>query len=180
MTRTLPRNAPAIGQLFTMVAETVLVAVAMVLVYWLLPIQDHITVGFVFRLVGGLIVTAVVLAWQVRAITRSTHPIARAVRGLVVSLLLFILAFAITYLTLSKQDPQSFSTPLAKMNGLYFTVTVLTTVGFGDITPRTSVAQAITTIQMLLDLVFLAVGVRLLVKTALHARSGLEPDSDKL
>ena len=35
---------------------------------------------------------------------------------------------------------------------LYFTITVFSTVGFGDITPRADLARIIVSIQMLLDL----------------------------
>jgi hypothetical protein len=45
---------------------------------------------------------------------------------------------------------------------LYFTVTILSTVGFGDITPHTDVARLLTTVQMLTDLGLITIVVRLL------------------
>src|ERR1019366_1773091 len=42
-------------------------------------------------------------------------------------------------------------------------VTVLTTTGFGDITPTTSGARVIVTVQMLLDLVLIGVVAKLIV-----------------
>ncbi len=51
------------------------------------------------------------------------------------------------------------------------TVTVFSTVGFGDITPKTEVAQLVTTVQMLVDLVVVGVVVRLILTTAARGRA---------
>lgn len=160
-----------LGPLFGTLAETVLVTVGLFLVYWLLPIQDRVSVSWVFRLIGGLLLTCGVVAWQVRSISRSTRPILRAIRGLIVSFGIFVIAFASTYLGISHQQPSSFNDPLSKLDALYFTVTVVATVGFGDIVPRSNLARSLTTIQMLLDLVFIATAGRLLITTATHSRA---------
>ena len=49
---------------------------------------------------------------------------------------------------------------------LYFAVTIFSTVGFGDITPKTDLARIIVSIQMLLDLVIIGAVVRLLLTAA--------------
>jgi voltage-gated potassium channel len=158
---------PVLGTL----AETVAVTIGIFLVYWLLPIQDRFSAGWVIRLVGGLLLTCGVVGWQVWSISRSTRPILRAVRGIIVSLAIFVLAFASTYLGISHQQPSSFNDPLSKVDALYFTVTVVATVGFGDIVPRSNLTRSLTTIQMLLDLVFIATAGRLLVTTATRSRA---------
>ena len=48
---------------------------------------------------------------------------------------------------------------------------VFSTVGFGDITPKTEVAQLVTTVQMLVDLVVVGVMVRLILTTASRRRA---------
>ena len=50
-------------------------------------------------------------------------------------------------------------------------MTVFSTVGFGDITPKTEVAQLVTTVQMLVDLVVVGVVVRLILTTASRRRA---------
>ena len=151
--------------------ETLLVAVGMCLVYWLLPIQDRVSASWAIRLVGGLLLIGGVLAWQVWSISRSTRPILRAVRGITVSFAIFVLVFASTYLGMSHQEPTSFNDVLSKLDALYFTVTVIATVGFGDIVPRSDLARSITTVQMVLDLVFIATAGRFLITTATRRRA---------
>ncbi len=74
---------------------------------------------------------------------------------------LFLLLFASAYLVLAQADPANFSTPqLNRTDTLYFTLTVFSTVGFGDITATSQAARVIVMIQMVLDLVVLGLGVQ--------------------
>jgi hypothetical protein len=74
--------------------------------------------------------------------------------------------FAWIYLTMSRSDPAAFGGPLDRASALYFTVTVFSTVGFGDITPKTDLARLVTTVQMLADLAVVAVVIRLILGAA--------------
>jgi len=79
---------------------------------------------------------------------------------------LFLVLFAWIYLTMSRSDPGYFSIPLNRTESLYFTVTIFSTVGFGDIVPKVDLARIVTMVQMIADLTVLAVVVRLLFGTA--------------
>jgi len=57
---------------------------------------------------------------------------------------------------------------LAPLDAAYLSVASLTTVGFGDITPAKDPARVMVAIQMLLDLVFIGVGIRMLFNVAQH------------
>ena len=50
-----------------------------------------------------------------------------------------------------------------RTDALYFTVTVFSTVGFGDITAKSETARIVLIVQMLADLAFLGAGVRVLL-----------------
>jgi hypothetical protein len=78
----------------------------------------------------------------------------------------FVAVFAWIYLTLSWSAPEALGGSLTRTEALYFTVTVLSTVGFGDITPKTDVARVIVMIQMVLDFLVLGVVVRLIIDSA--------------
>ena len=79
--------------------------------------------------------------------------------------------FSLVYLAISIGDTASFSEPLDRISAVYFTITVLGTVGFGDIAARTSVARLTVAAQMLLDLTLGVVVIRLLFETARVTRS---------
>ncbi|WP_180290331.1 potassium channel family protein [Streptomyces sp. TLI_171] len=68
--------------------------------------------------------------------------------------------FAGTYAVLGAMSDGNFGQHLSHTDSLYFTVTVFSTVGFGDITARTPGARLVVTGQMIADLVVLGVAVR--------------------
>ena len=80
--------------------------------------------------------------------------------------IMFIAVFAAIYTQISIRYPGSFSEPLDHFNAYYYAMTVLATVGFGDITPVTPMARIISMIQMGLDLAFIGVAVRVISSTA--------------
>ena len=73
---------------------------------------------------------------------------------------LFLLMFATAYFLMGRNDPADFTEPLTRSDALYFTVTVFSTVGFGDVSPKGETTRLVVTGQMILDLVFLGVGIR--------------------
>ena len=127
--------------------------VAIVVAYFVLPLSSKPSGWSIVWLLVGLLVVAVMLVWQVREITRSPFPRLRAVEALATSAPLFFAVFAVTYYVMGETDPGNFSESLTRLDSGYFTVTVFATVGFGDIVPVTEVARAVTTVQMLGDLV---------------------------
>ncbi|WP_244928474.1 potassium channel family protein [Nocardioides sp. W7] len=136
---------------------------ALVALYYLLPL-DRRSNGFVaVVLVVGITALAMMIAWQVRAIETSPHPAIRAVQALATAAPLFLLLFASTYVVLSVDDPGTFTEPLSRTDALYLTVTIFATVGFGDISAQTEPARLIVTVQMLLDLVVLGLGIQVIL-----------------
>jgi len=125
----------------------------------------------ILGLAAGLALVGAVIAWQIRAVVRSPHPWLRATVVLGLSFPVLILAFASAYVLISRADPSAFSERLSHLSGLYLTMTVFTTVGFGDIVAVTPPARIVVLVQMLLDLVYLGFAVRALTAAA---RLGVE------
>lgn len=98
--------------------------------------------------------------------TAAISPRLRAITALAVSAPLLIVVFAATDYLIAASDPTSFSQPLDCTAALYFAVTVLATVGFGDIAPVTTVARVATMVQMLLDLAILGLAAKVLFDAA--------------
>lgn len=143
--------------------------IALVALYYLLPI-DH-TKNVPLVLVAGLLILAAFTAWQLRVVLRNRYPAARAIEALATTLPLFLLLFAWAYFTMANNDPANFNThPLTRTDTLYFTVTVFSTVGFGDITAASQFARLVVTVQVLLDLLVLGLVVRVFVGAVHLAR----------
>ena len=150
---------------------------ALVAIYYLLPL-DHSSTGIaVTILVIGLAVFIGLVAFQVRSITRSPFPGLRAIETLAISVPLFVLLFAATYVVMATLSASSFGGHLTHTDGLYFTVTVLSTVGFGDITAKTEAARLVVTGQMIADLVIFAVAVKIIVGAVSRGRQAGDASS---
>ena len=144
--------------------------VVLILLYARLPVASSTDTGVLVELVIGLFLAGVLLGRQVRQILRADHPELQAAEALALVIPVLVLVFAFTYVSLSHANPASFSQPMDKVAGVYFTVTVFSTVGFGDITATSQTARLVVTVQMLLDLVTLGLVVRAFVSTVQAAR----------
>ena len=130
-----------------------LTSTVLVVLYYRLPFTAVVDASTFLLLAAGLLVFAAVITWQTRSILRSEYPALRAIEALAAAIPLFLLVFAATYLKLAAAQPSAFSEPLSRTDALYFTITVFSTVGFGDITPVATPARVIAMVQMLGDLV---------------------------
>ncbi|SRR5208337_3698104 len=157
-----------------MIVRAVLRAVgstaALVAIYYLLPLDHASTWVAVTILVIGLVVLIGLVAFQVRWILVSRFPGLRGVEALATSIPLFLVLFASTYVVMAAISASNFSEPLTRTDALYFTVTVFSTVGFGDITAKTEAARLVVTGQMIADLVVIGVAVKVIVGAVKRGR----------
>ena len=115
------------------------------------------------------------MVWQVRAIAGSRYPAIRAFETLGLIIPFYLLLFASTYFLMERASAANFTQPLTRTDALYFSVTVFTTVGFGDITAKSETARVVLIVQMLADLALLGAGARVLlgaVRRGRQRRSG--------
>ncbi len=140
--------------------RAIVTATVLVALYYLLPLDDLSGASAVGGLIVGIVIFLALVAWEVWRILRSAHPETRALEALFVVLPLFLLMFATAYFLMGRNDPADFTEPLTRSDALYFTVTVFSTVGFGDVSPKGETTRLVVTGQMILDLVFLGVGIR--------------------
>ena len=106
------------------------------------------------------------MRWAVVGIRRARYPRIRGAEALIVSIWLFVAVFASFYVTIGAADPQAFTEPLDHFTAAYFALTVLATVGFGDITPETVLARSVAMVQMGLDLFIIGIAVKVLTTSA--------------
>lgn len=117
-----------------------------------------------------LVLAALYVRYQLRKVRVSPFPLIRGIEALTVGTVIFVTVFTKAYYTLSVNNPNAFTEPLSYFDAYYFTITVLATVGFGDIAPVTVTARAVAMLQMILDLGLLAVGVRVVITEVRRAR----------
>jgi voltage-gated potassium channel len=149
------------ASLQALATTTVLVAL-----YYTLPLDPRSDARAVIQLIIGLVVLAGILAWQVRAIIRSEFPRARLLQSLSVAVPFYLVIFAATYYLIAESGGDDFAEPLSRTDALYFTVTVFSTVGFGDITPKSEMARLVVTVQMVANVILIGLGARMLLGAA--------------
>jgi voltage-gated potassium channel len=158
------------------VLRSAVTATLLFALYAVAPVDGHATAaGTALRLLLAVVCIALVLAVQVRSIVSANYPDLRAIEALVTAITVFLILFALLYLGLATTDPANFTQPLNRVGALYFTVTVLATVGFGDITAQTDGARLLVIIQMLLGLGLIAGVVRVF---SAAARAGTARGAD--
>jgi len=161
---------PAWGVIARSVLRAAGSVIAFVTVYYLLPLDTSVTWVAITILVIGLVVLIALVVYYVRSILRAPFPGLRAIESLAVTVPLFLLLFASTYVVMDRISRASFTQPLTHSDALYFAVTVFTTVGFGDITARTEAARLVVTFQMITDVVIIGLGIQAIVSAARHGR----------
>lgn len=150
----------------------------LVTLYYLAPLDHSLDTGTWIWFGLGLVVFAAVSTWQVRRVIVSDTPRLRAIEAASVGLPLLLLLFAATYFVIAGSSPDSFTQALGRTDALYFTVTVFSTVGFGDIAPRSEVARILTMVQMITGLVAVGLVAKIIlgaVEIAVRRREAADP-----
>ncbi len=148
----------------------IVTAAVLLALYYLLPLNDLSGASAVSGLIVGIVVFVALISWQVWRILRSDHPGSRALEGLFVAVPLFILLFATAYYLMARAEPNAFTEALSRTDALYLTVTIFSTVGFGDISPQTETARLVVAVQMILDLIVLGVGIKVILGAVQRSR----------
>ena len=109
--------------------------------FCVLPIGHESGLHAFVRLGLDIALIGAVFAWQIRRISVAELPELRAVEALGIVIVVFLVLFSGIYLAMSHDAPRTFTQTLDHIQALYFTISIFSTVGFGDITPRTDTAR---------------------------------------
>jgi voltage-gated potassium channel len=161
----LPRQ-----QLWTIVRGLVVI-VGLLIAYYLLPSGSRIGLdGFTVLFCSGVVVlSALILVLANRLL--ATDPAVAKTIGLLTVVCIAILFFARADYLLAL-EPGQFAELHTKTDALYFNVSTLATVGFGDVHATGQAARAAVTVQIVFNLVFIGLGITLVTGLLKHrARS---------
>ena len=140
--------------------------------YYLLPFESEGGGRIALQVVILIPMASLAIIMQVRAVATAEYPQIRAAEALASVAVVLIVVFAGSYLALSNNNRAAFSERLNHTDSLYFTVTTLATVGYGDIAPRSDTARVAAMVQMTVNVIVLGAGVRLIVHTARYRLDG--------
>jgi len=151
--------------------RALVITVVLFALYFLIPLGWIEGMSQAVTMAAALAVLLVVTVWQVRAILRSPQPGLRGIEALATIAPLYLLLFAMTYLLMARDEPAAFTAEsLTRVDTLYFTITIFSTVGFGDISPASEPARLLVSGQMILNLIVLGAGVKLLTAAVQRGR----------
>jgi voltage-gated potassium channel len=167
------RSVIAWGVIRALLAMTVLIGL-----YFVAPLDALRIVPLWISLTVACALLVAMSAWEIRGIATSPYPALRAIEALAITVPLYILLFASAYYGMAVQDAGSFDVDgLTRLDTLYFTVTVFSSVGFGDISALSQTARALVTVQMVLNLLVLGAGIRVFVGAVQRTREARSASS---
>ncbi len=135
----------------------VLLIAAATAVYYQLPVLHPMSKdSWAIIFFSGAVVLGVLILLTVRKLLRAGED--AKIRGLVLLLTVTVLFFSYADDAVAKL-PDQFVQLTTKTDALYFNVSTLATVGFGDVHPVGQLARAAVTLQIVFNLVFLGAAV---------------------
>jgi voltage-gated potassium channel len=163
--------------------RAILALTSILLVYYAVPVGEAPSaVGIAFSVVGLLVGMAVLVRLTIRQVRRLAG--ARSddegirIESLIFLIYIVVPMFAFGYLVLETADPGQFDGLKTKTDALYFTVSTLATVGFGDVHATDQLARILVTLQIAFDLVFVGAMVSLLTGVVRHRATTIRAERE--
>ena len=150
--------------LYVQVAASVGLLLAATVIYALVPWPRFApgstpVVVVVVTFVGGLAGATALVGWQVRAYRQAAASGAARLRGLLIAVYVAMLCFATMYYMLATAHPGQIAGLRTRTDALYFTLSILSTVGFGDVHAAGQAARAMVSLQIGFDVLVVSLAV---------------------
>jgi voltage-gated potassium channel len=136
----------------------------LLLIYFVVPAEPRLPTGaIVARGATTVLVFAVLAFLIVRQLRLEVErgPDYR-VDGLVASVMAVIVVFSLAYYIMAERNPSQIAGLHTRIDALYFTVSTLATVGFGDVHATGQAARVMVLLQMFFNVVFITTAATLL------------------
>jgi voltage-gated potassium channel len=126
--------------------------------YFVVPVgieDDNLVARALVGTLTLLLLTATVV-WQVVVHVEDET---RQVDGLLLALVVAVLAFALAFYRLAASDPGQIPGLVTRVDALYFTMSTLLTIGYGDVHAAGQTARVLVLVSMLFNVVVVATAV---------------------
>lgn len=134
-----------------------------VVLYFVVPATPRLPADAVVARGVTSVLWVVLLAWLlVRQLRMQVDEGDRRIDGLVLSVVAVVVAFSLGFYLMAEQRPGEIAGLHTRIDALYFTMSTLTTVGFGDVHATGQTARVLVLVQMVFNIVFVTTAAALL------------------
>lgn len=144
----------------------------MLVVFYAVPVSTEASAGRATITVVLTLLGIAALAWAiVEQVKRQLHSRSEDVHTLVMLLVLVAMVFALGFFVLETHLPGQVSGVSTRTDALYFTLSTLTTVGYGDVHASGQLARGLVILQLVFNAVFVGALVSTVVGTIRSRRA---------
>jgi voltage-gated potassium channel len=138
----------------------------MLIIFYTVPVSAQESTGRVAISVLLTLIGVAALAWAiVEQVRRQLHNRSEDIHTLLMLLPLVAMVFALGFFVLEEHSPGQLSGVSTRTDALYFTLSTLTTVGYGDVHAEGQLARGMVILQLVFNAVFVAAAVSTVVGT---------------
>ncbi|HEX6577048.1 MAG TPA: potassium channel family protein [Jiangellaceae bacterium] len=164
MSETASHNAGTV-RIGLLLAEVLVLVVA----YFLVPLEGSVAFRLVFYVLGLALVVVIVTRQMRRHLTSRDKDV--RIDSLALAIVLSVLLFALAYYAVSAAQSADFDGLSTRVDALYYSLTVATTTGFGDVSAQSQLARAMVSAQLVFNMLIVATAVPLLTRTVKERRA---------
>ena len=156
-----------------------LAIIGMLVVFYTVPVSANESTGRVALSVSITLVGVAALAWGIfEQIKRQMRSRSEDIHTLLMLLPLAAVLFALGFYILEEQSPSQFEGLATRTDALYFTLSTVTTVGFGDITAHGQLARVLVMFQLIFNAIFVGAAASTIVGTIRNRGPAVQEDID--
>jgi voltage-gated potassium channel len=154
------------------------------IVYFTIPLTREIGRGEIAQIAVGVVALALLgfmVVWEVR---QQLVDQSRNIDRLALAMAVAVMGFALGFYIMAQRDPTQITGLHTRLDSLYFTMTTLLTIGYGDIHAAGQLARGVVLVQMVFNVAILATAsttlthqIRERANTAAERRQG--PDTQR-
>jgi voltage-gated potassium channel len=138
----------------------------MLIIFYAVPVSTRDSTARVALSVLLTLLGVGALGWAiVGQLKRQLHSRSEDIHTLLMLLPLAAMVFALGFYVLEEHSPSQLNGLSTRTDALYFTLSTLTTVGYGDITAEGQIARALVILQLVFNAVFVGAAVSTVVAT---------------